>query len=96
MRHLERDLGSQTAALCGRSVLSDSCSPGDRSQPGFSGDGDYPGKNSGVSYHSLLQGIFPTQGSNPGLPTEPPRKPENTGVGGLSLLQRIFLTQESN
>ena len=27
-----------------------------------------PGQNSGVSSRSLLQGIFPTQGSNPGLP----------------------------
>ena len=26
-----------------------------------------PGKNAGVSSHSLLQGIFPTQGSSPGL-----------------------------
>jgi len=26
-----------------------------------------PGKNTGVSSHSLLQGIFPTQGSNPRL-----------------------------
>ena len=26
------------------------------------------GKNTGVGCHSLLQGIFPTQGSNPGLP----------------------------
>ena len=26
------------------------------------------GKNTGVGYHSLLQGIFPTQGSNPSLP----------------------------
>ena len=25
---------------------------------------DFPGKNIGVSSHSLLQGIFPTQGSN--------------------------------
>ena len=25
------------------------------------------GKNSGVGCHSLLQGIFPTQGLNPGL-----------------------------
>ena len=25
-------------------------------------------KNTGVGSHSLLQGIFPTQGSNPGLP----------------------------
>ena len=31
---------------------------------------DSPGKNTGVifrSYHALLQGIFPTQGSNPSL-----------------------------
>ena len=27
-----------------------------------------PGQNTGVSSCSLLQGIFPTQGSNPGLP----------------------------
>ena len=26
-----------------------------------------PGKNTGVGFHSLLQGIFPTQGSNPCL-----------------------------
>ena len=26
-----------------------------------------PGQNIGVGSHSLLQGIFPTQGSNPGL-----------------------------
>ena len=29
---------------------------------------DSPGKNTGVGCHSLLPGIFPTQGSNPGLP----------------------------
>ena len=29
---------------------------------------DFPGKNTGVSCHALLHGIFPTQGSNPGLP----------------------------
>ena len=27
-----------------------------------------PGQNTGVGSLSLLQGIFPTQGSNPGLP----------------------------
>ena len=27
-----------------------------------------PGQNTGVGSRSLLQGIFPTQGSNPGLP----------------------------
>ena len=28
---------------------------------------DFPGKTTGVSCHSLLQGILPTQGLNPGL-----------------------------
>ena len=28
---------------------------------------DFPGKDTGVGFHSLLQGIFPTQGANPGL-----------------------------
>ena len=50
------------------SVMSDSlwaqtlCSP-----PDSSVHGDSPGKNTGVGYHALFQGIFPTQGSNPGL-----------------------------
>ena len=29
---------------------------------------NFPGQNTGVDSLSLLQGIFPTQGSNPGLP----------------------------
>ena len=37
------------------------------SLPGSSVHGDSPGKNSGVAYHALLQGIFPIQGSNPHL-----------------------------
>ena len=39
----------------------------DCSPPGSSVHGDSPGKNTGVSCHTLLQGIFPTQGLNPGL-----------------------------
>ena len=38
-----------------------------RSPPGSSVQGDSPGKNTEVGCHTLLQGIFPTQGSNPGL-----------------------------
>ena len=38
------------------------------SLPGSSAHGDSPGKNTEVSCHALLQGIFPTQESNPGLP----------------------------
>ena len=63
-----------------------------------------PGQNTGVGSLSLLQGIFPIQGSEPrsptlqadSLPTEPQGKLKNTGVGSLSLLQRIFPTQELN
>ena len=55
------------AVLC-RSVISDFLRPHDRSLPASSVHGGSPGKNTGVGYHALLQGIFPTQGSNPGLP----------------------------
>ena len=44
------------------------CDPIDYRPPGSSVHGDFPGKNTGVGSHALLQGIFPTQGSNPGLP----------------------------
>ena len=50
------------------SVVSNSLDPMDCSLPGSSVHGDSPGKNIRVSYHALLQGIFPTQGSNSGLP----------------------------
>ena len=52
----------------GRSVVSHSlCDPVDCSPPGSS-SWNSPGKNTGMGSHSLLQGIFPTQGSNLGLP----------------------------
>ena len=44
------------------------CDPRDCSPPGSSFHGIYfPDKNTGVGFHSLLQGIFHTQGSNPHL-----------------------------
>ena len=39
----------------------------DCSPPSFSTPWDFPGKNTGVGCHCLLQGIFPTQGLNPNL-----------------------------
>ena len=45
------------------SVMSDSLRPHGLYTPWNS-----PGQNTGVGSLSLLQGIFPTQGSNPGLP----------------------------
>ena len=43
------------------------CDPTDCSLPGASVHRYFPGQNTGVGCHALLQGIFPTQGSNPGL-----------------------------
>ena len=58
-------------------------------------------QNTGVGGFSLLQGIFPTQGSNPGLPTlqlnssaEPQGKPDTLvegGRNGVSSPQRAML-----
>ena len=45
------------------SVMSDSLQPYVLYSPRNS-----PGQNTGVGSLSLLQGIFPTQGSNPGFP----------------------------
>ena len=43
------------------------CDPMDWSLPCFLCPWDFPGKNTGVSCHFLLQGICPIQGSNPYL-----------------------------
>ena len=63
-----------------------------------------PCQNTGVGSLSLLQGIFPTQGSNPGLPhcrwifyqLSHKGSPKILGWVSLSLLQWIFPTQELN
>ena len=47
------------AQLCLNLCDSMDCSP-----PGSSVHGDSPGKNTGVGFYSLLQGIFPTQDSH--------------------------------
>ena len=44
------------------------CDLMDCSLPVSSVHGDFPGKNTAVDFHALLQGIFSTQRSNPGLP----------------------------
>ena len=46
------------------------CYPTDCSLPGFSVQ-DSPGKNTGVGFHALLEGIIPTQGWNPCLSMSP-------------------------
>jgi len=56
--------------LCVCVLVAQSCLPlcglMDCSPPGSSVHGNTAGKNTGVGCHSLLQGIFPTQGSNLG------------------------------
>ena len=67
-----------------RSVVSDSLRPRGLYSPWHS-----PGQNTGVGSLSLLQGIFPTQGSNPGLPNcrqvfyQPSHKGSLCGTGML-------------
>ena len=52
--------------ICAKSLLS--CLTLQNSSPQCSFvHGDFPGKNTGVDCHVLLQGIFWTQGSNPHL-----------------------------
>ena len=50
-----------------RSVVSNSLGSHGLGPTRFLCPWDSPGKNTGVGCHSLLQGIFPAQGSNPGL-----------------------------
>ena len=49
-------------------IMSDSLRPDGLSPMSFLHPWDFPGKNTGVGCHFLLQEIFPTQGLNPGLP----------------------------
>ena len=59
---------SKTSSSC---LATKSClsffDPTDYSLPGSFCPWGFPGKNTGVGCHFLLQGIFPTQGSNPRL-----------------------------
>ena len=65
-----------------RSVMSDSLRPHGMQPVRLLCPWDFPGKNTGMGCHFLLQGIFPTQGLNLGLPhcrqmllpSEPPGK----------------------
>ena len=54
-----------------------------------------PGQNTGVGSCSLLQGIFPTQGSNPGLPTlqadSLPAEPQGKPRSMWEMLNILFI-----
>ena len=59
-------VGVQCSVLAAQSCPT-LCDPMDCSLPGSSVHGIFPGKNTGVGCHFLLQGIFLTQGWNLGL-----------------------------
>ena len=50
------------------SVMSDSLPPHGLQPAKLLCPWDFPGKNTGVGCHFLLQGLFPAEGLNPGLP----------------------------
>ena len=77
------------------------CDPVDCSPPGSSVHGIFPGKNTGIGCHFLLQGIFLTQGSKPcllhwqadSLPLSHPGSPtaaHSTLSNGHCLKQKFF------
>ena len=77
----------------------------DSSPPGSSVNGDFPGKNTGVGCHALLQGIFRTQGSNLSLlclrwqmgsfPVAPPGKPMDLDKCLMTCIHHCSITQNS-
>ena len=78
------------------------CNPMNCSLPGSSVPGNFPGKNTRLGCHALLQGIFQNHESNPGL-LHSRRILYHLSYQGcpgilsrvaLSLFQGIFLTQE--
>ena len=90
-------------AVLSHSVVSNSLRPHELCPPGSSVHVDSPGRNTGVSCHALLQGIFPTQRLNPGLlhcrwiPYRLSHQGSPRILYGLSiLLQEIVPTQELN
>ena len=91
---------SSCCAVLSYSVMPNSLGPHGVNPQDFSVHGDSPSKNTGMGFHALFQGIFPTPGTEPrsptmqvdSLPSELPEKLKNTGVGSLSLLQGILLT----
>ena len=70
------------------------CDPMDYRPPGSSVHRHYPSKNTGVGFHALLQGIFPTQGLNlcllcllhwqaGSLPLAPPGEPSTMSLSSV-------------
>ena len=60
-------VGHDWSDLAAAAAVSDSLQPHDLEFARFLHPWSSPGKNIGVGCHSLLQGLFPTQGLTPGL-----------------------------
>ena len=69
MKIVELDCGGGCAVLVlTRSVMPNSLQPHELQPTRFLCSWAFPGNNTGVGCHALLQRIFPIKGSNPGLP----------------------------
>ena len=67
LQHTRPPCPSPMCVGVSRSVVPDSLRPHGLQSTRFFYPWDFPGKDTGVGCHFLLQGIFPTQGSKPGL-----------------------------
>ena len=56
---------------------------------------DFPGKDTRVRCHFLLQGIFPSQGSNPHLPSSPALQSESLPLSQL-VKSNLFSSEKGN
>ena len=100
LRHLDNPRNHGRSSGVSHSVVSGSLQPHGLLPTGLLCPWDFPGKNTGVGCHALLQGIFPTQGLNPGLLhcrqtlwSEPPGKsPELWDV--VLILGNVFLCSQ--
>ena len=66
--HLLGILNNIVMNVLSPSIVSDSLQPPGLQHTRLLCQWDSPCKNTGLGFHALLCGVFPTQGSNPGLP----------------------------
>ena len=99
-RHMERNSCQDTALSLPCSCVLSHFSHVQLWDPMYLHPQDFPGKNTEVGCHALLQGVFPTQGSNPSLshlfhwqavslPLAPPGKPFTAMIWVQSLVREL-------
>ena len=67
-KRVQYSISLEEDAVLSHLVMSDSLPPHGLQPARLLCSWDFPGKNTGVGSHALLQGIFPPQGLNTGLP----------------------------